>query len=139
VGPPRRLTGPVPTVELIAEPWRLSVCRLGPDDPWPAVGHGSSVLSVTRTPDELSVVCTEDSEPSGARVEPGWRALRIVGPLAFELVGIVASVSVPLADAGIGVFVLSTFDTDLVLVKAVDLEAAATALSAAGHRVTSST
>jgi hypothetical protein len=72
-------------------------------------------------------------EPQGARVEPGWRALRIVGPLAFDLVGVVASVTVPLADADVGVFVVSTFDTDLVLVKGADLDVAFPALESAGH------
>jgi hypothetical protein len=71
-----------------------------------------------------------------ARVESGWRALRIVGPLAFDLVGVIASVTVPLAGAEVGVFVLSTFDTDLVLVKDEDLDRAVDVLGGAGHRVT---
>jgi hypothetical protein len=127
----------VPTVELVVEPWALSVCRLGPRAAWPPPPPGAAVHSVTRTPDELSVVCVEGHEPEGARVEPGWRALRIVGPLDFGLVGIVASVTVPLAGSQIGVFVLSTFDTDLVLVKGTELEAAAAVLEKAGHTVTS--
>ena len=68
-------------------------------------------------------------------MEPGWRALRIVGPLAFDLVGVIASVTVPLAAADVGVFVLSTFDTDLVLVKDEDLDRAIDVLGGAGHRV----
>jgi uncharacterized protein len=126
----------VPVVDLVVEPWRLSVCRLHPDAPWPEPRPDAHLHSVTRTPDELSVVCVEGDEPRDARVEPGWRALRIVGPLAFELVGIVASVSQPLAGAPVGVFVLSTFDTDLVLVKDADLLVAVAALEAAGHTVT---
>ncbi len=128
----------MPLVELVVEPWTLSVCRLEPTDPWPVPPPGAPAYAVTRTPDELSVVCAEGDEPPGARVEPGWRALRIVGPLSFELVGIVASVAVPLAEARVGVFVLSTFDTDVVLVKESDLDTAAGALAAAGHTVTSS-
>ena len=69
-------------------------------------------------------------------MEPGWRCLRIVGPLAFDLVGVLASVTVPLAASGIGVFVLSTYDTDLVLVKDEDLDRAADVLGGSGHRVT---
>jgi hypothetical protein len=122
-------------MELVVEPWRLSVCRLDPDAPVPPAPPDGSVHSVTRTPDELSVVCREGGEPDGARVEPGWRALRIKGPLAFEMVGVVASVAVPLAEAGVGVFILSTYDTDLVLVKGVDVERAMLALESAGHSV----
>lgn len=125
----------MPVVDLVVEPWHLSVCRLAPDAPWPEPAPDAPLHSVTRTPDELSVVCAEGQEPRGARIEPGWRALRIVGPLAFELVGIVASVSEPLAGAPVGIFVLSTFDTDLVLVKGADLPVAVSALEAAGHTV----
>ena len=74
-------------------------------------------------------------EPSGAEVEAGWRALRIVGPLAFDLVGIIASVTVPLAAADVGVFVVSTYDTDLVLVHEEDLDRAIDVLDTAGHRL----
>ncbi len=139
VGPPGRLTPasphPVPTVSLVVEPGILSVCRLDPDARWPDPPEGAVVHSVTRTADELSVVCGAGHEPDGARTEPGWRALRIVGPLDFTLVGVVASVATPLADAAVPVFVLSTFATDLLLVKGADLAAAVAALEAAGHTV----
>jgi len=125
-------------VELTLEPNRYSVCRLETTAPWLSPTVGSSFYSATLTMAELSVVCVQGDEPPGARVEPGWRALRIVGPLAFDLVGVVASVTVPLAGADIGVFVVSTFDTDLVLVKDGDLDAAVEALDGAGHRVTPS-
>ncbi len=126
----------MPTVTLGVEPWTLSVCRLAPDAAWPAPVADAPVHSVTRTPDELSVVCAAGHEPDGCRVEPGWRALRIVGPLAFDLVGVVASVSLPLAEAGVPVFVLSTYDTDLVLVPGTALAVARAALTGAGHTVT---
>lgn len=123
-------------MELLIEPGRCSVCRLDPGRPWPTPRAGTRLYSVTRTVDELSVVCAEGDEPADARVESGWRALRIVGPLAFDLVGVIASVTVPLAGAEVGVFVLSTFDTDLVLVKDEDLDRAVDVLGGAGHRVT---
>lgn len=122
-------------VELILESDRFAVCRLAPTAPLPLPHAGATIYSVTVTADELSVVCPEGDEPPGATVEPGWRVLRIVGPLAFDLVGVIASITVPLAGADIGVFVLSTFDTDLVLVKDVDLDAAIDVLGGAGHRV----
>jgi hypothetical protein len=71
-------------------------------------------------------------------LEPEWRALRIVGPLAFDLVGVVASVAVPLAEVDVGAFVVSTYDTDLVLVKGADLDVAFPALEAAGHILSTS-
>ena len=127
----------MPVVELVVEPWPLSVCRLDPAGPWPDPPSGAPLHAVIRTPDELSVVCVEGGEPAGARVEPGWRALRVVGPLAFDLVGIVASLAEPLAGARVPVFVLSTFDADLVLVPGAALEAATGALAAAGHSLRS--
>jgi len=127
----------VPHVELVVEPWTLSVCRLDPAGPWPDPPAGTPLHAVLRTPDELSVVCAAGHEPAGARVEPGWRALRVVGPLAFDLVGIVASLAEPLARARVAVFVLSTFDTDRVLVQAAALETAVGALADAGHTLRS--
>ncbi len=134
VGPAGGLTGRTP-VELDLEAGRYSVCRLEPGSAWPTPRSGVSVYSVTRTPDEISVVCGEAGEPPGSRVEPGWRIFRIAGPIAFDLVGVVASVAVPLAGAQIAVFVVSTYDTDLVLVKDGDADRAVDTLTAAGHRV----
>jgi len=122
-------------MELVLDSRRCAVCRLAPSVPWPAPPPGASLFSATVTADELSVVCLEGDEPPGAQVEGGWRALAVVGPLEFDQVGIVSSMTVPLAAAGIGVFVVSTFDTDLVLIKDVDLAAAIDALEGVGHRV----
>lgn len=116
-------------------PGKLAVCRLPPDTPlrpdWLAAGLAAAV----RTPDELSVVVPEEAAPAGARVERGWRALQVAGPLGFELVGILADLAGALADAGVALFALSTFDTDYLLVKDDDLPAAVAALRAAGHRL----
>jgi uncharacterized protein len=105
-------------------PWRLAICRFAPDAPLPAWAlHASAEFwSITRTPHELSVVCGEDDLPPSAaeKVERGWRAFEIVGPLPFALTGVVSGLTAPLAAAGVPVFVLSTYDTDYVLVRAVD-------------------
>ena len=122
-------------MELILEPDRFAVCRLDPTAPVPQPDPGTTLYSMTVTADELSIVCAEGREPPGATVESGWRVLRIAGPLAFDLVGVLASITVPLAGADLGVFVLSTFDTDLVLVKDIDLDAAIDVLGGAGHPV----
>jgi len=111
-------------LRLRATPWRLAVCRFAPDAPLPAwVLHASAEFwSITRTPHELSVVCSEDDLPPSVdeKVERDWRAFEVQGPLPFGLTGVVSSLTAPLAAAGIPVFVVSTYDTDYVLVKAAD-------------------
>lgn len=112
----------------------LAVVRLPADAPVPAwAGEPSAFASITRTGDELSIVCREALVPPGAAAEPGWRALKISGPLPFTAVGVLAGIAAPLADAGVSIFAVSTFDTDYVLVKADQLDRAMAALSAAGH------
>jgi hypothetical protein len=95
------------------------------------------VFSVTRTPDELSVVCDASAVPDDVRCERGWRCLRVAGAMPFTLVGVLASLTAPIAAAGVGVFALSTFDTDYLLVKESDFARAVEALRTAGHTVES--
>ena len=122
-------------------PDRLAVCRLDPGAPIPDVAHfpetaqGGAFFSVTRTGEEVSIVCSEDSVVPGSRVERGWRCLRVVGPLQFSLTGVLAALAVPLAERGVSIFALSTFNTDYLLVKSDQLETAAAALREAGHEV----
>ena len=123
------------TVTLDVLPGRLAVCRLAPDAPVaPWMGEGP-LASVTRTEAELSVVCADAAVPAGVTAEVGWRALRVRGPLAFDLTGVLAALAAPLAAAGIPIFALSTYDTDVVLVKADRLADAVATLCAAGHGV----
>lgn len=130
------------TLELL--PGELVVVRLPPHTSAELVCPLLATLaqplaSVSRTSDEVSVVCGEAAWAAQAplfplaRVEQGWRAFRVVGPLPFEAVGILASITKPLAAAGISLFSLSTFDTDYVLVKSANLRTAETALVGAGH------
>jgi len=85
--------------------------------------------------DELSVVCPEGRVPPGVALEGGWRALRVEGPLDFALTGVLLCVAAPLARAAVPIFVLSTYDTDYVLVREDRLEDAVRSLAEAGHRV----
>jgi hypothetical protein len=115
----------------------LSVCRLPPDDPLPHPPRsGGGFYSVTRTADEVSVVCAADAVPANSRCQAGWRIFKIEGPFDFAAVGILALVAGPLAHAGVSIFCVSTFDTDYVLVQGQSVDVAARALEAAGHRVT---
>jgi hypothetical protein len=114
-------------------PGTFAVLRLAPDAAVPPGVLVPPFHSVTRTPSELSVVCPDEAVPQGARAERGWAILALEGPFPFELTGILASILVPLAEARVGIFALSTFDTDYVLVKRDRLDEALAALAAAGH------
>ena len=114
---------------------RLSVCQLAPGEKVPAWATRGPFTSITRTADEVSVVCEEGVAPKGTKCETDWRILKIQGPLDFALTGILASVSKPLADARVSIFAISTYDTDYVMVKNENVERAVHALTAAGHRV----
>jgi hypothetical protein len=116
-------------------PGTYAVCRLDPNQAVPDWASGGPFLSLTRTAEELSLICQEDVVPEGIRREPGWQCLRVVGTLDFSLVGVLASLLMPLAEAGVSVFTLSTFDTDYVLVKEKDLDRTVEALLRAGHSV----
>jgi len=111
----------------------IAVCKLDAGDAVPAWATTGQFFSITRTAEELSVVCPQNFVPDGVRCERGWRCLRVVGTMDFSMIGVVASLVTPLAEAGISVFVLSTFDTDYLLVKENDLAKATAALNAAGH------
>jgi len=115
----------------------LQVCRLNHDAPIPSwlPRTSSPLTAIVRTADELSIVCPAAEVPADVRHEGPWRALRVAGPLDFALVGILTRLTAPLAAAGISIFALSTFDTDYVLVRAGDLDAAVSTLRDAGHAV----
>ncbi len=104
----------------------FAIVKLDAADPIPEWAAGEFV-SITRTRDELSIVC---ESPGGE-----WRCLKVEGPLDFSLVGILASLAEPLAKAGVPIFAISTFDTDYILVKADNLERAIRALRSAGHTI----
>jgi uncharacterized protein len=116
---------------------RLAIVRLPPTADWPHPPAGSSFFAAVRTTDEISVVCIQDAAPDHeeARMEPDWRALEVAGPLDFGMVGVMATLTQPLSEAGVSIFVVSTFDTDYLLVRAEALEATVTSLRAVGHEV----
>jgi hypothetical protein len=127
------MTAPTLTLHLTAE--RLVVCRLDPHAPLPVWAQAGTFLSLTRTPEELSLVCPEEHVPADITAQGGWRALQVAGPLDFSLTGVLAALARPLAEAGVPIFALSTYDTDYVLVKETDLPRAVRALRDAGHRI----
>jgi hypothetical protein len=113
----------------------FAVARPGADEPTPSWATQGSISSVTRTAEELSVVCAAESIPAGVRAEQGWRCLRVVGRLDFSLMGVLASIAGPLAVAKVSIFAISTYDTDYVLVRGQALGRTIECLRAAGHEV----
>jgi predicted metal-dependent HD superfamily phosphohydrolase len=113
----------------------FAVCRLAGAAPIPPWATASPFLSITRTANELSVVCRQDAVPEGVVCERGWHCVRVAGTMPFTVVGVLASLTAPLADAGVSVFAVSTFDTDYLLVKSDDLARAVDALRRHGHTV----
>lgn len=116
------------------------VCRLDGDTEVPARLLELDFFSITRTGDELSVIVPEGALgeevlPAGAKVEADWACLEVEGPLALSLVGVLAALSGTLAEAGVSLFAVSTYDTDYLLVKNGELEKAVSTLSEAGHTV----
>ncbi len=120
---------------LVLLPERFAVCRLAPDAPVPPLPLRASLVAMTLTPQELSLVLPEEAAPEGVEVAGGWRALRVAGVLDFSLTGVLASLATPLAQAGASIFAISTYDTDYLLTPEASLTAALDALRAAGHTI----
>lgn len=119
------------------QPGEYVVLRLAADAPVPValLAPTDGFVSLTRTGDELSVVCQVSAAVPADRSEPGWRLLTVRGPFEFTLTGIMSALASALAGAGVSLFALSTYDTDHLLVKDADLDRAIRALREAGHEV----
>jgi len=115
----------------------FAIVRLAAYSTPPSWAMSDDFFSLTRTSDELSVVCPEDRVPEGIPAGRRWRALKVQGPFALSEVGVLATLSAILAAAGVSLFAISTFDTDYLLVQGEQLNAAVAALRTAGHRVDS--
>lgn len=113
----------------------FAICRWPPEASLPPSVTAGAFFSVTRTHAELSAVCDIAAVPPGVKTEGPWSILAVRGPLDFNLTGVLAGLTAPLAAAGVSVFAVSTFDTDYVLVRNDDLDRAIRALRGAGHDV----
>jgi hypothetical protein len=120
---------------LIILPDTFAVCRLDADAAVPAWATAGDLSSITRTADELSIVCRQDAVPEGITCERRWRCLRVAGTMPFAVVGVLASLTTPLTEAGISVFAISTFDTDYMLMMADALGRAIDILRMRGHTI----
>lgn len=118
-------------LKILPEP--LAIARLPPGADMPAWAQRGTFVSMIRTAHELSLVVPSAAVPSHAKAERGWRAMHVEGTLDFSLTGILAALTAPLAEAGIPVYALSTYDTDYILVREEHLPRAIEALRGAGH------
>jgi hypothetical protein len=116
-------------------PEKLAVCQLAAGAPVPQWAVAAAFFCVTRSVEELSIVCEEGQVPTDVRAERDWVALKLEGPFPFALTGVLTSFLQPLAKAEVSIFAVSTFNTDFVLIKREKLESAIKALSRAGHEM----
>ena len=114
-------------------PGLYAISRLEAGETIPGWADGAGFVSISRTQDELSIVCLQQRVPAAVRQDKDWVAFKFEGPFAFDETGIVLSVIRPLSENGLGIFVVSTFDGDHLLVKAADGAAAIRLLGEAGH------
>jgi len=124
-----------PKLSLVILHDSFAVCKLRADQNIPSWALSGDFCSLTRTPDELSVVCAHEHVPEGVEAVRGWKSLKVEGELDFTSVGILSSLASSLAHVGISMFAISTYDTDYLFVKETDLDRAVTALRKAGHDV----
>ena len=127
------MNGPKLTLSIL--PGHFAICRLSPHADIPAWCKNTELYSITRSRDELSVVCFNEDVPLGVKADRDWRALKIEGPLDLSLIGILVSLLRPLAEAEISVFAISTYDTDYVLVREKFLSQAISVLKKEGHSI----
>ena len=113
----------------------FALARLAADAPVPSWATQGEFFAITRTRDELSIVCLATQVPSGVLAETGWRALKVKGPVALSEIGVLATLATSLANADVSLFAISTFDTDYLLVSEKQLDVAIAALRGAGHRI----
>src|SRR5688572_28793998 len=115
-----------------ALPGHYAVCRLSAESSVPVWAAGPFV-NITFTTDELAIICPAEAVPADIRAERDWRVLKLVGPFPFTAVGVLASLATPLAEAGISLLSIATYDTDYFLVKTDVFDDAVAVLTTAGH------
>ena len=116
-------------------PHKYAACQFHPDKHIPYWALMGDFVSLTRTPEELSIVCQQDNVPDDIEAERGWRCVQVQGAFDFSVSGVNASLAVPLADADISVLAIATYATDYLLIKEKDVERALRVLERSGHTV----
>ena len=116
-------------------PGSYAVLQFATHAPVPGWAARGDFFSLTRSAEELSVVCARENVPAGEQPAKDWRVLKVHGPFSFDEIGVLASLVGPLANEKVSVFVISTFDTDYLLVQAEQLQKAMVTLRDAGHQI----
>jgi len=124
------------SLTLAVMPGEFNIHRYAPTDPVPTDVLAGGFFSICRTDDELSIVCADTISMESARCDTGWSCIKVLGPLDFSLTGILAHLAGLLAEAGVSIFAVSTYDTDYILVKTGQLMPAIAALKAGGNSFT---
>lgn len=123
-------------LRMLLLPQRFAIHRFPPDTEFNFdLLRSAAWCSITRTNEELSIVLPQEIDPGPGKHEPGWSCLRVAGTLDFTQIGVIAGLSRVLADAGISIFAVSTYDTDYIFVKSADIDCAIRALLNVGHEV----
>lgn len=125
----------LPQLTFIISRETFAICRLDKDAPIPDWTFQGGLFSITRTKDELSILCPQINVPKGIICNQGWSCLKVKGPLDLSSTGIISSIAAALESENISLFSISTYDTDYVMVKEKDLERAIFALTEAGQKI----
>src|SRR6202162_1012582 len=122
-------------LNLKLSPHLYAVCQFHPDKNIPYWALLGDFVSLTRTHEELSIVCQQENVPDDIAAERGWRCVQVQGAFDFSVAGVNASLAVPLANADISVLAIATYATDYLLVKEENIERALLVLEQAGHYI----
>ena len=112
-----------------------AICQLDAQTSVPKWASLGDLYSITRTPDELSIICLHEQIPEHIPCQAGWQVLKIEGPFNFDEIGVLAALTAPLAAAQISLLTISTFDTDYIFIQAENYDQARQVLQAAGHQI----
>ncbi|MDD5144727.1 MAG: ACT domain-containing protein [Candidatus Pacebacteria bacterium] len=116
---------PTKRLSLALLPGKLGICHLNKNSEIPEWAQKEGIFSsVSRTQDELSIICPQENIPAGVLFEGEWRVFKILGPLGFTLTGVVSALSKPLSDEEISIFYISTYETDYLMVEEENVEGA---------------
>jgi uncharacterized protein len=111
----------------------FAIHRLNPEDKIPNELNDEKLFWIGKTDEELSIVCKSGIKLSAQETDDGWKAIKLIGPLDLSEIGILAGITKILAEAGINIFALSTFDTDYILVKKSKIDFAIKTLQINGY------
>jgi uncharacterized protein len=126
---------PMKKLSLSLLPHKYAVCQFHPDKHIPYWALLGDFVSLTRTPEELSIVCQQENVPDDIEAERGWCCVQVQGAFDFSIAGVHASLAIPLAQADISVLAIATYATDYLLIKEDDVERALLVLEQAGHSI----